>query len=231
MLRTGTSVLLVTVSAGFLHLAGTDQARIDMVPAAANGVTLNVSRNEVSVAQWNACVSDGACEDIGPKTSDPVHTPMTGVSWFDVEAYISWYNGKYGRTLRLPTATEWRAFSGIAEPQPEKPLFDDPRLAWAANYGQEQSPGGPVRPAGTWSRSKDGIRDLEGNVWEWTSTCIDTQQAGLTVDRCPAFKAMGAHMATVSVFVRNPAAGGCATGKPPAHIGFRLVEDMGEPQS
>ena len=108
---------------------------------------------------------------------------------------------------------------------------DDPRLAWAANYGQEETPGGPVRPQGAWSRSKDGVRDLDGNVWEWTASCMDTQQAGVTADRCPAFKAMGAHTATVSVFVRNPAAGGCSSGKPPTHIGFRLVEDMGEPQS
>ena len=231
MLRTGANGLLVVLTAGLFHLAGTHTTALDLVPVAADGTTLNVSRYEVTVAEWDACVTAGACEDIAATVADPRTTPMTGVNWFDVDAYITWYNGKHGRKLRLPTATEWRAISGMAEPVPQKPLFDDPRLAWAANYGQEETPGGPVRPQGAWSRSKDGVRDLDGNVWEWTASCMDTQQAGVTTDRCPAFKAMGAHTATVSVFVRNPAAGGCSSGKPPTHIGFRLVEDMGEPQS
>lgn len=231
MLRTGTSILLVVLSAGLLHLAGSGTATLDMVPVATGGVGLKVSRYEVTVAEWNACVKAGACEDIAPRQGDPRTTPMTGVNWFDAEAYINWYNGRHGSRLRLPTAAEWRAFSGIAEPVPKEPLFDDPRLAWAANYGQEETPGGPVRPQGTWSRSKDGLRDLDGNVWEWTSTCRGSADGGVTPAHCPAFKAMGAHTSTVSVFVRNPAAGGCTTGKPPTHIGFRVVEEMGDPQS
>ncbi|MBL8791256.1 MAG: hypothetical protein JNM45_12220, partial [Rhizobiales bacterium] len=54
MLRTGTSVLLVVLSAGLLHLAGSGTATLDMVPVATGGVGLKVSRYEVTVAEWNA---------------------------------------------------------------------------------------------------------------------------------------------------------------------------------
>lgn len=231
MLRSGAIVLLAVISAGVLHLAGPDAPALDMVPVATGGTPLKVARYEVTVAEWNACVNAGACDDIARKNVDARTTPMTGVNWFDVASYITWYNGKHGRSVRLPTAVEWRDFSGVAEPVPQKPLFDDPRLAWAANYGQEETPGGPVRPQGSGPRSKDGLRDLEGNVWEWTSSCLGAADGVAAPGKCPAFKAMGAHTATVSVFVRNPAAGGCTSGKPPTHIGFRVVEDMAEPHS
>ena len=146
--------------------------------------------------------------------------PMTGVNWFDVANYLTWFNARHGTQLRLPSAVEWRAFSKVPEPRAQRPLFTDPRLAWAANYGQEEGPGGPVRIQGSWPRTPDGIADVAGNVWEWTSSCAVSTDAA----HCPAMKAMGAHVAAVSVFVRNPESGGCATGKPPSHIGFRLVE-------
>jgi formylglycine-generating enzyme required for sulfatase activity len=98
-------------------------------------------------------------------------------------------------------------------------------MAWAAQYGQEETPGGPVRTQGSWSGTADGIFDVNGNVWEWTDSCITAAPLGVDATRCPAMKVMGAHASVLSVFVRNPASGGCATGKPPTHVGFRLVED------
>jgi formylglycine-generating enzyme required for sulfatase activity len=94
-------------------------------------------------------------------------------------------------------------------------------MAWAANYDQEKAIGGPVQKSGAFSTTPDGIADLDGNVWEWTSSCFRPDFESL----CPAYVAAGEHEATVSIFVREPALGGCATGTPPAHLGFRLVAD------
>jgi len=230
MLRTGANFLLAALSVGLLQCAGPAPGGPDMVAVDTGAGILNVARNEVTVAEWQACSDAGACENIAPAVAAPQVTPMTGVNWFDVVAYVDWYNESHHRHLRLPTAEEWRGFSGKPEPKAAKPLFDDPRLAWAANYGQEETPRGPVRPQGSWPRTKTGLQDIEGNVWEWTSTCATPAASGADTSRCPAMTAMGAHRAILPVFVRDPASGGCATGRPPTHIGFRLVEDMGQPQ-
>lgn len=225
MLRGGAMALLMLLTAGLLpQMKQSVSTTIGLVPVVVGTRTIAAMPFEVTVAQWQACEAAGACATIAPAVPEPGRTPMTGVNWFDIEAFARWYNGAHQDPLRLPTAEEWRIISRTSEPLPEKPRFSDPRLAWAANYGQEAAPRGPVRPQGSWSRTQDGVYEMEGNVWEWTLTCASNGIQDMS--RCPAVKVMGAHTATLPVFVRNPAAGGCATGRPPAHVGFRLVRDL-----
>jgi formylglycine-generating enzyme required for sulfatase activity len=215
------AVLAMGVAVTALLVNGTSGQ--EMVPVRLADRMLSVAVNEVTVAQWQACSDAGACEVIARPDGNAGLLPVTGVNWFDVQAYISWTNETEGRRFRLPTIDEWRLINGKPEQPKRKPLFEDPRMAWAAAYGQEDTPGGPVRVQGSWSTSKDGIHDMDGNVWEWTASCSNAMQCPT---RCAAMHVMGAHDAIMSVFVRDPASGGCATGKPPTHIGFRLVEDL-----
>ena len=227
MLRTGTSLALAVLTAGLLHWSAPQETRDDLVPVIFSGEALKVSPYEVTIAEWNRCVAAKACEDIAAHVARPTVTPVTNVNWFDVEAYIAWYNSVHVQHVRLPTAEEWRGFSRKPEPKALKPLWEDPRMAWAASYGQEESPRGPVRPQGTWAATPDGVYDIGGNVWEWTSTCAANDARITDAEHCPAMTVMGAHTASVSVFVRDPSSGGCASGLPPTHIGFRLVAENG----
>lgn len=223
MPRTGIFTALIAVSLAATPFLVDSKSDRGMVPVRLAGKSLAVAVNEVTVAQWQACVENQACDAVAAPGPDADVWPVTGVNWFDVQAYITWVNAAEGRRFRLPTFDEWRLISRKLGQAKRKPLFDDPRMAWAANYGQENTPGGPVRPQGAWSTSNDGIHDLDGNVWEWTASCTSAAQ---DPTRCAAMHVMGAHDAVMSVFVRDPASGGCATGKPPTHIGFRLVEDL-----
>ena len=68
-----------------------------------------MGKNEVTFAQWDACVADGAC---GRYTPDDYgegrgNRPVIGVSWDDVQGFIGWLNDKTGQTFRLPTEAEW----------------------------------------------------------------------------------------------------------------------------
>lgn len=225
MFRSAIAIVLGAVATSWVGLPLDRSFRDQMVPvqmASDAGRIIYVSVYEVTIDSWRQCYLEKACAHAPPALALRKSAPVTGVNWFDVQDYIAWAKSRSGLKLRLPTLAEWRELDrSLAKPKPE-PLFKDPRLAWAANYGQEDTPAGPVRPSGSFSTTPDGISDLDGNVWEWTSTCYKLE---VKDKDCPAYVASGAHEAAMSVFVGNPASGGCATGTPPTYLGFRLVAD------
>ena len=217
----GLSGLAVAVLLG-LHNPAFDDIRFRQV-AMPDGSTLQVMTREVTQREWKACADAGACDDLtGAIDATEPDKPMTGVNRFDVAAYLVWVNGKARRAYRLPTAGEWKAIAAALPRANFKKLFDDPRLAWAADYGAMPALSGVIRPSGGFGALPNGISDLSGNVWEWTATCA---RDGFEPDRCPAYKVEGQHETALSVFVREPFNGGCAAGTPPNHVGLRLVTE------
>lgn len=228
MIRSGAAFLVMALALSWTGSGHDDSLATQMVPITlkdGGGQTLLVSRYEVTVASWRQCYRDGGCDHMpdSPAGSDDV--PVTAINYIDVGKYLEWANARSRRVLRLPTIAEWRAINPTRAVRAPKLRFTDPRLAWAANYGQKKAPSGPPRPSGSFSVTSSGIADLDGNVWEWTSSCIKSGFESATENRCPAFVVAGEHEATVSLFVRDPGSGGCAAGAPPTHLGFRLVSD------
>lgn len=222
-------IVVLLIAALWWTSAGHDDSlRLQMLPVKISldgGRILFVSPYEVTVSTWQRCYAEGQCSYLPKSSTSTSAMPVSGINWFDVNEYLAWANKHSSVPLRLPSLAEWRELNRSLEKPKQPPAFTDPRLAWAANYGQENSPIGPIRPSGSFSKTPDGIYDLDGNVWEWTSTCYKPGFEGTEAVYCPAFVTAGAHEAVTSVFIRNPALGGCATGTPPSHIGFRLVAD------
>jgi formylglycine-generating enzyme required for sulfatase activity len=195
-----------------------------------NGERIAVGTTEVTWQDWKRCHDAGACGFLPkPAIHDATESfPVVGVNRLDIGEFIAWANAGGERRYRLPTAAEWEAFAA-ALPKPESSkLFDDPRLAWAADYGRMQSIRREVRPSGDYGSLPNGIQDLGGSVFEWTSTCAVGEADD---ERCPAYIVQGLHKAVISVFIRDPAVGGCSSGAPPPHIGFRLVSEIEPLQS
>jgi formylglycine-generating enzyme required for sulfatase activity len=225
-----TKLVLSTVAAGLVGLAAVFPGRIDSTMpiemraiGEVNDRTILMSRYEVTRGQWKACVDDGVCANLPTpqKTADDTY-PMTGISYFDAIGYIGWLNARTGETYRLPTAEEWRLAAKELPRPVKKKLFDDPRLDWASDYGAMPNVPRNLRESGSFGTFTNGVSDFGGNVWEWTGTCaVD----GFTSETCPAFVVEGLHETKISVFIRDPATGGCAVGVPPAHLGLRLVRD------
>jgi gamma-glutamyl hercynylcysteine S-oxide synthase len=96
----------------------------------------------------------------------PGDEPVVHVSWYEADAYARWA-GK-----RLPTEVEWEK-AARHDPATGRsrrfPWGDEDPLAEHANLGQRHLQPAPVGayPAGA---SAYGVRQLVGDVWEWTSS-------------------------------------------------------------
>jgi iron(II)-dependent oxidoreductase len=94
--------------------------------------------------------------------------PAVHVNAYEAEAYCSFV----GR--RLPTEAEWEyaARSGLPEGADRYPWGEAPARHGSVNLGGEF--GGPV-PVSSLpdTDTPSGLRQMLGNVWEWTSTAFD----------------------------------------------------------
>ena len=148
-----------------------------------------MDRTEVSVVDYRRCVAAGACRLDALVSGDERYIqtgwPMVNVTWFEARTYCGWKGG------RLPTEAEWERAARGTE-QRTWPWGDAPRVKdW--NHGQprdatmraiDRTPGlveligepddsdgfAILAPPGSfvWGEAMGGIRDLAGNVAEWT---------------------------------------------------------------
>lgn len=121
----------------------------------------------VEGADWRHPVGPGSGID------DKMEHPVVEVSWHDAVAYCAWLAELTGKPYRLPTEAEWeKAARGT----------DGRRWPW----GDEWEPMrcncerrvGTTTPVAAYSPAGDspfGCVDMVGNVWEWTSTTIGSE--------------------------------------------------------
>jgi formylglycine-generating enzyme required for sulfatase activity len=201
---------------------------------------LRIMKRQVTVAEYHRCVEAGACPKLAVADRRP-DVPMVGVNWHDAQAYAAWLSRVTGVIYRLPTDQEW-AFAAAEKVGDEAaPLVDpsDPAQAWIARYEAESSRAAAVvltpQLVGFFGENSNGLLDVAGNVWEWTETCfvratLDGRSARVTNTNCGVRVVQGAHRTYMTDFIRDPRAGGCAAGVPPANLGFRLVVETGFPK-
>lgn len=197
---------------------------------------LRIMLHQVSAADYQACVDDGACHAMPDDTAIRADRPAVQVSWRDATAYAGWLSAKTGARYRLPSDAEW-AYAAASRFKDDglSSETNDPSVRWIARYERESEidrSARELRGFGGYGANERGLLDLAGNVWEWTATCFertaldDTGRTVSTTANCGVRIAEGQHRAYVTDFIRDAKAGGCAAGIPPIHLGFRLVRDI-----
>lgn len=107
--------------------------------------------------------------------------PVADVSWDDATAYCAW-QGK-----RLPTEAEWeRACRGLTENE-KYPWGDRAPTAKDARFGASD---GPVAVCSV-PKSRMGLCDIVGNMWEWTSDWYEKDYYATAPARNPPGAAKG----------------------------------------
>jgi formylglycine-generating enzyme required for sulfatase activity len=136
---------------------------------------------EVTVAEWTACVREGACTKLSTWAADNPNPliPATSISHDDALAFLGWLSRRSGRNYRLPTDAEWeyasRAGAASAFPWGDSVSPSDANYDHTARYqGSPTSPyrGYPEAVSG-YPPNSFGFYQMQGNVWEWTSACLD----------------------------------------------------------
>jgi formylglycine-generating enzyme required for sulfatase activity len=195
---------------------------------------LAIMKRQVSAAEYQMCVDDGACRAMDRDVTVATDRPAVQVNWHDASAYAAWLSRRTGDTYRLPTDEEWAFAAGGKFADYGLPADgNDPARRWIARYERESTNGNDsaTRAFGAFGANENGLLDFAGNVWEWTATCFVRSvldEAGATLKQssnCGVRIAEGRHRAYVTDFIRDARAGGCAAGPPPSNLGFRLVRE------
>ncbi|MBL4645942.1 MAG: SUMF1/EgtB/PvdO family nonheme iron enzyme, partial [Rhizobiales bacterium] len=237
--------ILVAIPSGSHEYRASGEYLKDSFPVNAPMITvdhakqIDIMKYQVSTSDYALCIADGACKKPYKNRLKNEIAPITGVSYDNAVEYAHWYSEKTGVRWRLPSDKEWSYVAGsrfVDDAITREQESDDPSVKWLEKYRTyaelNSVEGTVVRDRGFFGENENGLVDLSGNVWEWTSTCYkrsrisdDNGALDTQTENCGVRIAEGQHRAYITTFVQDAKGGGCAVGAPPNYLGFRLVKD------
>ncbi len=187
-----------------------------------------ISIYEVTIAEWDACVRDKACQPINGWSKDNPNPliPATGLGYPDAQAFTRWLAAQTGRHYRLPTSTEWeyadRAGAATTFPWGDAISPSDANYDQTASYrGSETAPyRGYPEAVNAYPPNAFGLYQMNGNAWELTGDCADK--------RCTAHTARGGSFQSTPDELRSANRFAVADGKRRSDMGLRVVRDISD---
>jgi energy-coupling factor transporter ATP-binding protein EcfA2 len=192
-----------------------------MIKIALEGKELRVGKFPVTEQEYALFVQETdhpRCPDHWVQGTYPLgraNHPVVNISWQDACAYCEWRSEREKVRVRLPSAKEW-----VSIAQGDTP---DQLYPWGNEYEEERAicrsrvdgttPVGICRGGET----TDGVVDMLGNVWEWTTTRV---KEGYIVK--------GGAYNTVDIVGRRRGILAEQIEKPDLHrpsIGFRVIQE------
>jgi formylglycine-generating enzyme required for sulfatase activity/serine/threonine protein kinase len=149
--------------------------------------------HEVTMAQWQACVSDGPCQPVDDNGWGRGARPVMMVSWNDAQAYLEWLSKKTGERYRLPSESEWE-YAARAGETAEWPDDNPAGVCKLANIAGSETGFRWAHAAcadshaletalvGSFLSNMFGLHDTLGNVAEWTLDCMSLSYSDAPAD-------------------------------------------------
>jgi len=102
-----------------------------------------------------------------PDFNNPAQ-PVVGITWYEARAYCAWLSAQTGRSFRLPSEAEWEAAARgqAGRAYAYGAVFDPACCNTFESHIRRTTPVG-IFPGG---ETPEGVADLCGNVWDWTSS-------------------------------------------------------------
>jgi formylglycine-generating enzyme required for sulfatase activity/tRNA A-37 threonylcarbamoyl transferase component Bud32 len=156
---------MVLVRAGAYAIGSDSGAEVSRPAHTVQLSAFGIGLREVTVGEYDDFVRARRAVAPWSGVRPDSNLPVTGVSWSEATGYCAWRHVDGGR---LPTEEEWEAAARGAEGR----LFPwgnawDPAAANTAGAARDAPMAAGSLPRG---KTPDGISDLIGNVWEWTSS-------------------------------------------------------------
>jgi formylglycine-generating enzyme required for sulfatase activity len=140
------------------------------------------SKFDVTFADWDACVSVGACPAVSDAGMGRGAKPVINVSWDDAQTYVAWLSKMSGKPYRLLTEAEWEyaARAGTTS-----------AYIWGADVGVGNTncetcgskwDDVETSPVGSFAANSFGLYDMAGDVWQWVQDCNHTSYVGAPLD-------------------------------------------------
>ena len=143
----------------------------EMVRVSHWGQVFELSKYEVTFAQWDVCTEYGPCRWVPDEGWGREGRPVVNVSWHDAKSFTGWLVQETGDTYRLPSSGEWTTAARAGS---------ESRYSWGRRIGRNQAncdacgsewDGRTTAPVGSFAPNALGLHDMHGNVWEWVENC------------------------------------------------------------
>jgi formylglycine-generating enzyme required for sulfatase activity len=170
--RDTSMVLIPSSDALFGDSQNSDAENLSFLPGTKQVIApFQIEAYEVTNQRYLICVKAGYCSPPAAPTSsysgpEKESLPVVNITGVQAGQFCEWL----GR--RLPTELEWERAARYTDGR-QWPWGNEPPSTELANfyYGQEAG----LRATGQYpgGKSPEGVYDLAGNVWEWTSSAFD----------------------------------------------------------
>lgn len=138
---------------------------------------------EITFAQWDACTAAGVCKAVSNDNGwGRASRPVININWQDAQTYAGWLSAQTGFSYSLPSEAQWEYAArggdkGIWTGGSKAALCafangaaQESGLKWGNNACTDPSSDRTL-PAGTLGANAYGVKDMIGNVAEWTLDC------------------------------------------------------------